>query len=144
MDLKDIDSIPIRNTILLWVANFRATELTLKRKSIGLPMTARTPATVDAVNASIQHCMRCCSILLKSTLFLISSSFSLALRKVFSITQYCSEVTVTAYHCHLRKSMGPKCEILILRIIQQHKDYAMGVLESHEDCYATNNKNFVC
>ena len=53
--LKRHDSIPTRNTILSWVANFRATKSTIKRKSIGRPRTARTPANVDAVNASIQR-----------------------------------------------------------------------------------------
>ena len=53
--LKRDDSIPTRSTILLWVANFRATGSTLKRKSIGRPRTARTLANVDAVNASIQQ-----------------------------------------------------------------------------------------
>ena len=53
--LKRHDFIPTRNTILLWVANFRATGSTLKRKSIGRPRTARTPTNVDAVNASIQQ-----------------------------------------------------------------------------------------
>ena len=51
--LKRQDSIPTRNTILLWVANFTTTGSILKRKSIGRPRTARTPANVDAVNASI-------------------------------------------------------------------------------------------
>ena len=44
-----------QETILLWVANLRATGSTLKRKSIGRPRTAGTPANVDAVNASIQQ-----------------------------------------------------------------------------------------
>ena len=53
--LKRHDFIPIRNTILLCVANFGATGSTLKKKSIGCPWTARTPANVDAVNDSFQQ-----------------------------------------------------------------------------------------
>ena len=47
-------SITTPNTILLWVSNFRATGLTLKRKSIGRPRIAKTLTNVNEVNASIQ------------------------------------------------------------------------------------------
>ncbi|XP_036366071.1 uncharacterized protein LOC118766599 [Octopus sinensis] len=39
------DPVPARNTILLWVTNFRATGSALKRKSTSRPRTARTPET---------------------------------------------------------------------------------------------------
>ena len=53
--LKRHDSTPARSTILLWVANFRAIGSTTKRKSIGCPRTAITPANIVAVSASIQQ-----------------------------------------------------------------------------------------
>ncbi|PNF39089.1 hypothetical protein B7P43_G04147, partial [Cryptotermes secundus] len=40
------DGIPTRNTILRWVASFRATGSTLKKKSPGRSRSARTPANV--------------------------------------------------------------------------------------------------
>ena len=49
------DPVPARNTILLWVTNFRATGSALKRKSTGRPRTARTPENVAAVRASVQQ-----------------------------------------------------------------------------------------
>ena len=52
--LKRHGSITTPNTILLWVSNFRATGLTLKRKSIGRPRIAKTLTNVNEVNASIQ------------------------------------------------------------------------------------------
>ena len=53
--LKRHDPQPTRNTILLWVANFRISGSTLKRKSPGRTRSARTPANIDAVNASIHR-----------------------------------------------------------------------------------------
>ena len=67
--------ISTRNTILLWIANFRATGLTLKRKSTGRPRTARTSANVDAVNASIQQSLK--RSLRKHALFLVISKSSM-------------------------------------------------------------------
>ncbi|XP_036366112.1 uncharacterized protein LOC118766669 [Octopus sinensis] len=52
------DPVPARNTILLWVTNFRATGSALKRKSTGRPRTARTPENVAAVRASVQQSPR--------------------------------------------------------------------------------------
>ena len=49
------DPVPNRNTILLWVTNFRPTWSALKRKSIGRPRTARTPENIEAINVSIQQ-----------------------------------------------------------------------------------------
>ncbi|PNF19154.1 hypothetical protein B7P43_G09807 [Cryptotermes secundus] len=41
-----------RNTILRWVASFRTTGSTLKKKSPGRPRSVRTPANVEAVRQS--------------------------------------------------------------------------------------------
>ena len=52
------DPVPARNTILVWVNNFRATGSALKRKSTGRPRTARTPENVAVVRASVQQSPR--------------------------------------------------------------------------------------
>ena len=49
------DPVPARNTILVWVNNFRATGSALKRKSTGRPHTSRTLENVAAVRASVQQ-----------------------------------------------------------------------------------------
>jgi hypothetical protein len=49
------DAVPTRNTILLWVNNFRASGSALKRKPTGRPRTARTPENVETVRASIEQ-----------------------------------------------------------------------------------------
>lgn len=49
------DPVPVRNTILLWVNNFRGGASALKRKSTGRPRTARTPENVAAIRASVQQ-----------------------------------------------------------------------------------------
>lgn len=46
--------VPTRNTILLWVGNFRATGSALKRKSPGRPRSARTPENVERVRAAVE------------------------------------------------------------------------------------------
>ncbi|KAL4716303.1 hypothetical protein ACJJTC_014783 [Scirpophaga incertulas] len=46
--------VPTRNTILLWVDNFRATSLALKRKSTGRPRSARTPENVERVREAVE------------------------------------------------------------------------------------------
>ena len=49
------DPVPARNTILLWVTNFRASGSALKQKSTGRPCTSRTPENVVAVRALVQQ-----------------------------------------------------------------------------------------
>ena len=57
-NLRGHDPVPTRNTILLWVNNFRATGSALKRKSNDRPRSARTPENVAAVKASVQQSPR--------------------------------------------------------------------------------------
>lgn len=46
--------VPTRNTILLWVNNFRATGSALKRKSTGRPRSARTPENIERVREAVE------------------------------------------------------------------------------------------
>ena len=49
------DPVPSRNTILLWIKNFRKNGSALKRRSTGRPRTSTTPENAMAVKASVQQ-----------------------------------------------------------------------------------------
>ena len=49
------DPVPSRNTILLWIKNFRKNGSALKRQSTGRPRTSTTPENAMAVKASVQQ-----------------------------------------------------------------------------------------
>lgn len=56
--LRRHDPMPSRNTILLWVSNFRAGGSALKQKIPGRPLSARTPENIAAVRASVEQSPR--------------------------------------------------------------------------------------
>ena len=49
------DPVSSRNTILLWIKNFRKNKCALKRRSTGRPRTSTTPENAMAVKASVQQ-----------------------------------------------------------------------------------------
>ena len=52
---RPTDPIPARNTILLWVSNFRATGSAKKRKSTGRPRTVRNETNVASVSEAVER-----------------------------------------------------------------------------------------
>jgi transposase len=48
-------TVPDRKTILVWVANFRATGSALKKKSPGRPCSVRSPQNIQAVRQAIMQ-----------------------------------------------------------------------------------------
>ena len=54
------DPVPSRNTILLWIKNFRKNGSVLKGRSTGRPRTYTTPENAMAVKASVQHSPQRC------------------------------------------------------------------------------------
>ena len=111
-NLSRHDPVPARNTILLWVINFRVTGSALKRKSTGRPRTA------------VQQ-FPCCSTF-KCTLRLSERSFQRIL---------CDDLQMHPYKMMLAQKLSKRdtetCKALCLEI-QKHVPHAAVVLFSDE------------
>lgn len=57
-NLRPLDSVPGRNTIIRWVAAFRATGSTLKQKPPGRPRSIRTPENLERLRQGVQRSPR--------------------------------------------------------------------------------------
>lgn len=57
-NLRPLDLVPDRNAIIRWVASFRTTGSTLKKKPPGRPRTVRTPENVERIRQVVQRSPR--------------------------------------------------------------------------------------
>ena len=133
------DPVPARNTILVWVKNFRDTGYALKRKSTGRPRTARTPENVAVVRASVQQSPHRSTCKRAQALGFSDSSLRRILHNDFHMHPY--KIMLAQ---KLSKRDTETRRALCLEI-QQHVPFAAVVLfrdEAHfHPCSAVNTQN---
>ena len=139
-NLRRHDPVPARNTILLWVKNFRETGSALKRKPTGRPRTARTEENVAAVKASVQQSPALSTVKRAQALRLSDRSLRRILHKNLKMHPYKMMLA------HKLSERDTETRRALCLEIQQHVSHAAVVLFSDEAhfhlCGAVNKQNF--
>ncbi len=82
-ELNPRDPVPSRNTVKLWVKNFRETARADKKKPSGRPVTVRTPENVNRVRSALQTSPRRSAVKHSQALKISRRSFSRMLKAMY-------------------------------------------------------------